>query len=169
MRYGVISDTHDNIANIEKAIKIFKSKNIDTVIHLGDIIAPFSLAKFLRSNFRVIAVYGNNDGEKMGLHTLASSAGSSIYEQPHTLNSGGRRILLIHGLGDPDTTRSFINHLARSGAYDIVLYGHTHSIDVRRIDDTLVVNPGEACGYLTGKATLGILDIESMDIEIIEI
>ena len=36
-----------------------------------------------------------------------------------------------------------------------------------KVKKTLVINPGEACGYLTGKSTIAIIDLEKMEAEII--
>ena len=40
MKIGLISDTHDNIKNIENAISVFSNKRVSFVIHAGDIISP---------------------------------------------------------------------------------------------------------------------------------
>lgn len=44
----------------------------------------------------------------------------------------------------------------------------THEIDVRE-GETLVVNPGEAGGWVTGRSTVGVLDIECMEVEIVDL
>ncbi|MEM2187311.1 MAG: metallophosphoesterase family protein, partial [Thermofilaceae archaeon] len=62
-----------------------------------------------------------------------------------------------------------VTRLANTGSFDVVVYGHTHEIDVRMVGRTLVVNPGEACGYLTGRKTIAVLDTESRSVEIVEI
>ena len=38
---------------------------------------------------------------------------------------------------------------------------------MRRIGSTLVLNPGEACGCLTGRKTVALLDTEALSIEIV--
>ena len=60
--------------------------------------------------------------------------------------------------------------LANSGNFDIILSGHTHSLVNKKLDNgILVVNPGELCGYLTGRATFAIIDTDTMESEIIEL
>ncbi|MFQ6056041.1 MAG: metallophosphoesterase family protein [Methanosarcinales archaeon] len=49
------------------------------------------------------------------------------------------------------------------------MYGHTHKNDIRKIHNTLVINPGEGGGWLYGDKTLAILDLEKMKAEIIRI
>ena len=61
-----------------------------------------------------------------------------------------------------------LDALERSGAYDIIVYGHTHKLDVRG-GETLVVNPGECGGWLTGRCTVAVLDTEYMEVEVREL
>jgi hypothetical protein len=51
---------------------------------------------------------------------------------------------------------------------DAIVYGHTHDVDVR-LGHPLVINPGEAGGWLTGKATMALLDLETMTVEIVSL
>jgi putative phosphoesterase len=69
--------------------------------------------------------------------------------------------LMLH---EPDE----VDALAQSGVYDVIFYGHTHQIDIRK-GETLVINPGEACGWTTGRETVGILDLDAMDVEIVDL
>ena len=80
-------------------------------------------------------------------------------------NFDGKKVFAAHM-----PTEKTIDALASSGKYDIILSGHTHNIVDKKYDNgVLVVNPGEACGYLTGKATFAIIDTNKMETEIIEI
>jgi len=170
MLVGVISDTHDNLEAARRAAKMFSARGVSLVLHLGDIVAPFTL-RALRDNGveRLVAVYGNNCGEKLGLREVASKLGYEIHEWPHLLELEGRRVLMVHGVGPAEKTRMLVDSLAKSRDYDAVLYGHTHAVDNRVVGDTLVLNPGEACGCLTGKKTVAILDTRELRAEIIEI
>jgi len=62
-----------------------------------------------------------------------------------------------------------IETIANSQEYDLVLYGHTHRIDVRKVGKTLVINPGELCGYLTGRSTVYLFDPETREGELVEL
>jgi len=42
MVIGIISDTHDHMDNIRKALKIFKEKNVKVILHAGDFVSPFT-------------------------------------------------------------------------------------------------------------------------------
>ncbi len=40
MKIGIISDTHDDIENVQEAIQIFNKNKVDYVIHAGDYVFP---------------------------------------------------------------------------------------------------------------------------------
>ena len=165
---GVISDTHDNIEAVRRASRLFLEKGVELVLHLGDIVAPFTLRAFHREGIRRLhAVYGNNCGEKIGLQKAAENLGYTIEDWPREITAGDRRLLLIHGTGPAEKTVKLAETLAATGRYDAVLYGHTHNVDNRVVGGTLVLNPGEACGCLTGKKTVAILDTETMKAEVL--
>ena len=56
------------------------------------------------------------------------------------------------------TNKEVLDAVIASKKYDVVIYGHTHERVFEEVDDVLVINPGECCGYLTGIPTIGILD-----------
>ncbi len=167
MRIGIISDTHDNLDAVREAVKIFRKKKVGLVLHLGDIISPFTLRFFKDEGInRLIAVYGNNCGDRLYLKRVADYLGFSIYEWPYNLNINGVSIVMLHGVGT--LSRELAETFAKTKNYDVVLYGHTHVPDIRNYEDALIINPGEACGYLTGRRTLVIFDIGKKEAELEE-
>ncbi len=150
---GLITDTHDNQDTAAKAVDLFNERKVDLVLHGGDYIAPFNAKplKGLKAGF--IGVFGNNDGERFGLRAAFADLGP-IHRAPYELVHAGKKILMLH---EPDV----LDALIASGVYDVIFYGHTHRIDVRE-GRTLVVNPGEAYGRVTGRATVGVLDLSAM-------
>ncbi len=159
---GVISDTHDNIDSALLIARIFREKGVSIVVHLGDIVAPFTLKAFLEElkGIRFVAVYGNNCGEKLGLKRVAERYGGEIHDQPYVVEYSGYRILLLHGSGPRELTDRIARSLAKSGDYDLVLYGHTHNYLLEHVGTTLLLNPGEACGCLTGERTAAMVNLE---------
>ncbi len=163
MKVAVISDTHDNKTAIKEAFRIIESKGIKLTFHLGDIVSPF-VADFIREVYsgRLIVLLGNNDGEKFFLKKKFEGNGFELRElKPVKLEIGGRRVILMH---EPIEVES----LARSGDFDVILYGHLHRVDNRTVENTLILNPGEACGYLTDRRTFAILDLENLMAEVME-
>ena len=161
MKIGVISDTHDNLPKIEKAVNLFNRKEVKLVLHAGDFISPFTANELEKLNCRLVGVFGNNDGEKFLLRARIERIGE-IAEDVKTLELNGRKIIITH-------KDLLVEPLARSGMYDLVVYGHTHKPDIRKVDGTLVVNPGEAGGGLYGRSTVAIVDLEKMEAELVEI
>jgi putative phosphoesterase len=166
---GVMSDSHDSIECVRRASRVFSEAGVSAVLHLGDIVAPFTL-RFLAESLRVRfeAVFGNNDGERVGLLRVAQAYGVNLGDQPRVVVFNGRRLLLTHGFGDPNTTYEVVSALAESKRWDAVLYGHTHeaSIDYRR--SVLLLNPGDCSGYL-GKSSVALLDLKTMKARLVEL
>jgi len=161
MRIGVISDTHDNLPAIEAAAKAFKEAGVERVLFAGDFCAPFSLAKMREFGAPVVAVFGNNDGDKLLLKQRAEGF-CDLAEAPRELEIGGKRVLLMH-------FPWLLESAAKSGDFDLIVYGHTHEPDIRKVGGTLIVNPGECGGWLKGKKTIAIVDLERMEAELVEL
>ena len=159
MLIGIMSDTHDNIPLVKKAIEIFNEKRVGYVIHAGDYTSPFTLKLFKELQCKYIGIFGNNDGDKLLL--LESSEGN-IRNQPYIFTLRDRKIVVMH-------EHHVVDALADSGHFDLVIYGHTHKADVRKVKNTLVVNPGEVSTYLYGKSTVALVDLEKLEAEIVEL
>jgi len=170
MKLAVLSDSHDHMNNILKAVSIINRRNVDALIHCGDYVAPFvkrwfdELNDAIKKNF--YGVFGNNDGEKLFLkQNLGQICEFAENGNELILELGGKRIFVSHM-----PKQKTIDALANSGRFDIILSGHTHSLSNKKLDNgVLVVNPGEVCGYLTGRATFAIIDTDKMESEIIEL
>ena len=154
MLIGAISDSHDNLTQIEKAIRILNEKKVGMVLHAGDYIAGFVIPKFKQLNCPLIGVFGNNDGDHELLKKRFSETGNCTIRDRFTqLTIEGYRIALLHG-----HETELLNSIIDSGYFDAVIHGHSHNKGVERKGKTLVINPGELCGYLTGKSTIALLD-----------
>jgi hypothetical protein len=157
MRIGIIADTHDRLPTMRAALDRFRSLGLDTVIHAGDVVAPFA-AKLLADYAGALHItYGNNDGERAGLKRVLPG----IQDGPLFVELAGRRVLVHHFV---DWCRA--EDIANA---DVVVTGHTHVVAVERRDGRLFVNPGECCGWVSGRCTIGVLDPESLEVEIIEV
>jgi len=160
---GLISDTHDNLQAITEAIKVFNSKGVGLVLHAGDYIAPFTCNAYRGLGCKLVGVYGNVDGERRLLRERFSSMGFKVENDFEELEVDGVRIALLHGVYP-----QIVEALALSGKYQVVVHGHTHIKRAERVGGTLVVNPGEACGYLYGVRSVALLDTATLKVEFIE-
>ncbi|MBI3592661.1 MAG: metallophosphoesterase [Nitrospirae bacterium] len=159
MIIGIISDTHDHLDNLRKVLEVFKDRNVEHIIHAGDFTSPFTWRVLKRFNGDFTGIFGNNDGERILLKKLYQDR---IYTQPYVFSLDNRRIVVMH---EPDV----VDALADSGHFDLVIYGHTHEPVIKKVKDPLIVNPGEVCGWLYGKPTAAVVNLETMDAEIISI
>ena len=154
---GIISDTHDHMDNLRKALKIFEERRVKHIIHAGDFCSPFTWRVFKHFKGDFTGIFGNNDGERVLLNKLYLD---KIYTQPYIFSLNNRKIVVMH---EPDV----VDATADSGHFDLILYGHTHEPIVKKVKNTMIVNPGEVCGWLYGKPTAAIINLDDMDTEII--
>jgi hypothetical protein len=157
---GIVSDTHDNRTAIRQAVEIFNRRGSSLIIHAGDLVAPFTALDFKALNCPMEMVFGNNDGEKIGLSTSFKEIGN-LLPGPRTFTFQSKKFLLMHEPGSLDV-------LEGSDGIDVIIYGHTHEIDIRK-GPPLIINPGEAGGWLRDKCTLALLELETMAVEVIEL
>ncbi|MCX6094733.1 MAG: metallophosphoesterase [Candidatus Bipolaricaulota bacterium] len=172
MKIGIVSDTHDNLPAIERIVERLNAEKVDLVLHAGDFVSPFTAGPFGKLGAPLVGVFGNNDGDRLHLARRFDEIGT-IYAGHHTFEVDGVRVVLMH---EPKS----IDALAASGAYDLVVYGHTHKVDVRPARSAgsgplaapgqpaaAVVNPGEACGWLTGRSTAVLFDTKTRTAEVV--
>jgi uncharacterized protein len=154
MRIGVISDTHDNLPAIDRAVAFFNTQKVSFVFHAGDYVAPFAAMRLapLACDWR--GVFGNNDGEKDG---LARVSGGRIVEGVLRVEIGGRKIIVVHDYHRLDLE----NEKAQ-----IIVCGHTHKAELVSRKARLIVNPGESCGWLSGLSTAAIIDLDAVTAKI---
>jgi len=157
MLIGVISDTHDRLPLIDAGLNVFRERGVGAVIHPGDFVAPFAVRRVLTLDVPLYATYGNNDGERAGLKKLMPQ----IVDGPLLIELGGRTILVHHFVDWCDA-----QSLARA---EIVVTGHTHEVVNETRDGKLFLNPGECCGWVTGRSSVAVLDTEGPAAEIVEL
>jgi uncharacterized protein len=166
MLIGILSDSHDNVPMIERAVGRFNAAECELVLHAGDLVAPFALAVLAKLSCPWKAIFGNNDGEKIGLKLKAASLGGSIQKPPLVVETGGRRIAVLHDCPDPQGA-------ARTLSADVLIYGHTHQLLVEQPQGDgkppLLLNPGECGGWLSGDPTVALLNTDNLEVEIIEL
>lgn len=162
MRIGLLADTHDRLPAIRELVRRIADMGAELVLHAGDFCAPFSLMPFHEARVPLAGVFGHNDGDPEGLRAFAArGVGVELFESPHSFDVGGRRILLVHDLADA-ADRSIESH-------EIVVHGLLHRQEYEMRGDTLLVNPGEGCGWLHGEPSAAIVDLESRHLEFIRL
>ena len=161
MNIGIMSDSHDHMPMIRRALQRFTDAGVGAVIHAGDFISPLVFGCFAGLTVPFYGVFGNNDGEKRGLQKRFKPLGE-IHERFFLGEIAGLKFAVSH---EPDVIES----LARSGDYDVVVCGHTHLVDVRTVGRALLINPGEVCGWSSGRCSVALLETQTKQVQIIDL
>ena len=157
MKIGIMSDSHDNMIAIQRAVDLFNKEKVEKVFHAGDIVSPFTADVFKKLQMPMTCVFGNNDGEKIFLKQKFENI-ADIVGYYYDGEIFGKKIVVMH---EPRS----VDAISSSGVYDIIIYGHTHKIDVRK-EKTLIVNPGESSGWISNLMSVAVCDLSSMEVEI---
>jgi uncharacterized protein len=141
MRLGILSDIHDNLPNLEAAVA-FLSGHADVLLCCGDLCSPFVMDVLRKFHGPVHIIFGNNDADLFRI-TRKSDSRLQVYGEFVELELEGRKIAANHFdyLARP---------IARSGAYDLVCYGHNHRLRVETFSGTVALNPGPILGIAFG-------------------
>ncbi len=161
---GIISDSHDNLVAIRKAVEFFNDNEVKAVLHAGDLVSPFTARVFEKLQSKLYVVFGNNDGDKVMLTKLFEDIGATVCGDFGELTVDSLHIALLHG-----TNEAQVRALAKSEDFDVVIRGHTHDPGIKISKEALVINPGECSGVLSGKATVATLGIANLNVEITEL
>ncbi len=135
MKIGVISDTH--IPEKARAIppKILEGlKGSDIIIHAGDLIDLSVIDQLKTVCNNVKAVYGNMDPLQVR---------NSLPEK-EIIQAGRYKIGLMHGYGAPMNLVDLLCRLFKDDAVDIIIFGHSHAPENKKIGKILFFNPGSA-------------------------
>lgn len=153
MRIGIISDTHDQHRNVRKAIEVFKAEGVECVLHAGDITGPATASLFAElSGAGLIAVFGNCDAERVSLRAAIEATGGEVHDRTYEGRLDGQAVYMTH-------VPQGLDRVVTSGRYDLVVYGHTHCQDVRKVGRTLIVNPGAARNWMGDPPEIVIVDL----------
>jgi len=80
-----------------------------------------------------------------------------LCDGPRHFELGDRKFCLVHDAGPLPHDDEM--------ASDIIVSGHTHEPRTETRGDTLYLNPGECCGWLTGVGRVSLLDTATLAVE----
>jgi len=159
VRIGVVSDTHNHLGNVARIVELFNRAGVERVVHTGDITQARTLEVLARLEAPLVGVFGNNDrGERAALEEASRRCGIALADPPLRFDLAGRSIVVVH---DPRE----LDGLASTG--DVALHGHTHRHTLERRDGGLVFNPGECAGHVAGLNAVGVLDLATLETELL--
>ena len=140
MKIAVISDTHDHVTNLEKAIDAISDSGVETLLHCGDLCSPFVIERLARFAGPVHIVFGNNEGDRYTIELVS--------ERYTNIEIHGEVGFIVTENGEIAFTHrpEFARGLASTASYIAVFYGHTHRRSSEMVGGTHLVNPGEIMG-----------------------
>ena len=163
MLIGIMSDSHDNIQGTKDALKIFSDRGAKLVLHAGDMIGSGNCHIFEGCDMQIKLVYGNNDGDRVGLMKEFKRVGGEYLGDFGEIDAEGLKMAMLHG-----TEESLVEAVVASQLYDVVVRGHNHRAEVAQHGKTLLVNPGEIWGHFTGRKSVALLDTSTLKVEILD-
>ncbi len=144
MKIGIMSDTHKKAGRAKKAIDLLLNEGAEFILHAGDIVEEEVLEYLESSCVRYAAVLGNND-----FHLFKVVDEYNLTTEPHYFKLAGKTWKLMH----------YPKYMFPLDT-DIIIYGHTHDVDITFNGKNLILNPGEVCARDHGFSSCMILDIE---------
>jgi putative phosphoesterase len=149
MRIGVLSDTHGHRAKTERVVDVFHQRQIDLVIHCGDIGSPEIVE--LLSPWPAHFVFGNVD-DPSELRPAIVRLGKVCHERFGAIELDGLHIAFLHG----DT--------AQSGQWDLVCFGHSHVAEISQRGSTKLLNPGAV--YRSARPSVAIVEVPALIVDL---
>jgi len=146
MKIGILSDTHNKFQLAKDAIDLLVKEGVTHLIHAGDICQYDTLEYIKNTKIPYTAIYGNNDR-----HLIQYHDDFHLHKEPHYFNLEDIKFKLMHlpYYLNPDS--------------DIVIFGHTHKLEVSYKEKTLYINPGEVCAREDQFSTFILLEITTKD------
>ena len=161
MKIGIFADTHDHLINIRLAVERFNAEEVELVLFAGDFVSTIAIPPLRNLKSRLVACYGDNEGNKIGLQSgikLVGQLGEAPYYYP---SADGTRFVLVH-----------MKRQLRGADqdYDIAIIGHTHKPRIDTDDrGRLLINPGETSGWSYGRPTIAILETTTRETRVLDL
>ncbi len=142
MKLAVISDTHDHLENLEKAIVEINTLGAGALLHCGDLCSPFVIDRLATFNGPVHVVFGNNEGDRFTINNVSKKFPNvKLHGEVGFVKTENGEVAFTHRL-------EFARGLACTEKYRAVFYGHTHRMKMECVGKTWLINPGELMGLL---------------------
>lgn len=161
MKIGIMADIHDNVDNLRHAIGLFNAHQCGLILLAGDLVSPLVVPSMRKLTGRVIACYGDNDGNRTGIAGGMKIVGTLGHPPFSCRTSDGLKIVMAHQLNE------LRDHL---GEADVIVFAHTHRPSVvKDRHGRLFINPGEVGGWMFRRPTVVILDSETREAQIVNL
>jgi hypothetical protein len=152
MKIGVISDTHIPISSKDIPDKILEEfKNVDMIIHAGDLVDLSVLDKLHSVCKDIRAVRGNMDSKDV----------RAKLPEKELIAVGNFKIGVMHGWGPPDKLMEMMSRAFKSDKVNLIIFGHSHRALKLKKDNILYFNPGSPTDNIFAPYnSFGIIEID---------
>lgn len=156
MKIAIISDIHNNEANLKKVLDYCRENNIKQMICCGDL-ASLETLDFLNDNFtgEIFFTFGNMDNDFLKDYFFKKvdplPTGRQARFANWQLGMTYKKTKIFKDFGEIEIDRkkvAFIHfpreakELCESGKYKFVFYGHTHKPWEETVGQCKILNPG---------------------------
>ena len=161
MKIGILADIHDNVDNIRHAVNLLNGLQVEVVLIAGDLVSPLVVPSLRKLRGKVIACFGDNDGNQIGIAGGMRVVGTMAYGPVCYRTDDGVHILMAHQLQE---IRDCID------GSDVVVFAHSHrsSIATDR-HGRVFINPGEVGGWMYRKPSIAVYETTTKEAQIIEL
>lgn len=161
MRLGIFADAHDHVDHMRIAVGLFNEAQCDLVVFAGDYCSPIVVPPMRKLSCRVIACWGDNDGNRTGIEGGMRIVGF-VGEPPFGFRlRDGTRVLLTHL---PDSIKGLVDDA------DLIVTAHSHRPSVvKDARGRLFVNPGELSGWFFRQPSVAIVNTDPLEATIIRL
>jgi putative phosphoesterase len=160
MKIAIISDTHDNELNLIKALTLINQEKVSALIHCGDVCFYQTLMLILK-NFskRIYLSLGNGDSKDSFLRFKQKKL--KIFEKFGEIKLANKKIAITHFY-------DLAQNLAKENKYDFIFYGHTHFPWKEKMNQKILLNPGNLAGLIY-PPTFCIYDLKNLEEKLIKL
>jgi putative phosphoesterase len=162
VKIGIISDTHDDLHNLETALGLLEAEGVEKILHCGDLCGPDVIQAL--AGFDVWIAQGNMDRHRGLAQAIEATLGRGRFAWLQRPTLDGYPVAALHG-----DNEEVLNNLITSGEYVYVFYGHTHRRHDQTIGHTRVINPGALGGKRWQRRSFCILDLKTGETRFVEL
>jgi hypothetical protein len=164
MKIAIMSDTHDKLASLEKALNYINQQKAEVLIHAGDLEHSETLDLICKKfHGEIHYVAGNADMDPEEIFNLTKIYPNlKVYPDYAELEFDGKRIAVTHKPTDA-------TELAKSGNYDLVIHGHDHKPWQRFVGKCEILNPGNMTSDDRYPNTFAIYDVAEGKPKLVEL
>jgi putative phosphoesterase len=166
VKIGIVSDSHGKAHRLRAALDAMRERNVDAIVHCGDIGSQECMEMLAEAGVDVYAVSGNMDRHVDSLQQAAEAGGVHFSTEVIEVPLGeGKSLAATHG-----SDRRILGELIEDQQFPYVCHGHSHHFRDERCRNVRVINPGALVHpHRPRHPTVVILDTSADTLEVIEI